>query len=152
MTGPARNSGPGLHLAGVVLPEAEPRDVWVRDGRFTFEPVPAAATVSRGGWLLPGLVDAHCHVGVAAEGRHVTDPAELREQVLADRAAGVLALRDCGSPVDTRWLDDDPELPRIIRAGRPGSRHWEGPFSVTIFASVLGPAALFGDATNSSRY
>ena len=30
----------------------------------------------------------------------------------------MLALRDCGSPVDTRVLDDEPDLPRIIRAGR----------------------------------
>ena len=107
-----------LHLSGVVLPEGEHRDVWVRDGRFTFESVPGAETVSRGGWLLPGLVDAHCHVGVGKGGAHVEDHAAQREQALADRAAGVLALRDCGSPVDTRALDDEPDLPRIIRAGR----------------------------------
>jgi imidazolonepropionase-like amidohydrolase len=107
-----------LHLAGVVLPEGEHRDVWVRDGRFTFEPVPGAETVSRGGWLVPGLVDAHCHVGVGKGGTHVDDHAAQREQALADRDAGVLALRDCGSPVDTRALDDEPDLPRIIRAGR----------------------------------
>jgi imidazolonepropionase-like amidohydrolase len=107
-----------LHVAGVVLPEAEHRDVWVRDGRFTFEPVPGAETVSRGGWLLPGLVDAHCHVGIGRGGVHVEDLAGLREQALTERAAGVLALRDCGSPVDTRALDDEPDLPRIIRAGR----------------------------------
>jgi len=107
-----------LHLSGVVLPEGERRDVWVRDGRFTFESVPGAETVSRGGWLLPGLVDAHCHVGVGMGGAHIETVAGLREQALAERAAGVLALRDCGSPVDTRMLDDDPDLPRIIRAGR----------------------------------
>jgi imidazolonepropionase-like amidohydrolase len=107
-----------LHLSGVVLPEGEHRDVWVRDGRFTFESVPGAETVSRGGWLLPGLVDAHCHVGVGMGGAHIETVAGLREQALAERAAGVLALRDCGSPVDTRMLDDDPDLPRIIRAGR----------------------------------
>jgi imidazolonepropionase-like amidohydrolase len=107
-----------LHLSGVLLPEGEHRDVWVRDGRFTFEPVSGAETVARGGWLLPGLVDAHCHVGIGSGGAAVTDPAELRQQALDERAAGVLALRDCGSPVDTRALDDDPELPRIIRAGR----------------------------------
>jgi imidazolonepropionase-like amidohydrolase len=109
---------PDLHLSGVVLPESEHRDVWVRQGRFTFEPVPGAETISRGGWLLPGLVDAHCHVGMARGGGHVETLDGLREQALTERAAGVLALRDCGSPVDTRALDDDPELPRIIRAGR----------------------------------
>ena len=107
-----------LHLAGVVLPEGEHRDVWVRDGRFTFEPVPGAETVSRGGWLVPGLVDAHCHVGIASGGTAVEDLAAAREQALTERAAGVLALRDCGAPVDTRALDDEPDLPRIIRAGR----------------------------------
>jgi imidazolonepropionase-like amidohydrolase len=110
--------GEALHLSGVVLPEGEHRDVWVRDSRFTFEPVPGAETVSRGGWLLPGLVDAHCHVGIAAGGGSVEDLAAAREQALTERAAGVLALRDCGSPLDTRTLDDDPDVPRIIRAGR----------------------------------
>jgi imidazolonepropionase-like amidohydrolase len=111
-------TSPALHLAGVVLPEGEHRDVWVRDGRFTFEPVPGAETVSRGGWLLPGLVDAHCHVGIGSGGTAVDDRAATRQQALDERDAGVLALRDCGSPVDTRYLDDDPDLPRIIRAGR----------------------------------
>ncbi|MGY1812153.1 amidohydrolase family protein [Blastococcus sp. SYSU D00820] len=109
---------PAVHLAGVVLPEGEHRDLWVRDGRFTSEPVPGAETISRGGWLVPGLVDAHCHVGIARGGGHVETLEGLREQALAERAAGVLALRDCGAPVDTRVLDDEPDLPRIIRAGR----------------------------------
>jgi imidazolonepropionase-like amidohydrolase len=102
----------------VVLPEGEHRDVWIRDGRFTFEPVPGAETISRGGWLLPGLVDAHCHVGIGSGGRALEDRDATRQQALDERAAGVLALRDCGSPVDTRFLDDEPDLPRIIRAGR----------------------------------
>jgi imidazolonepropionase-like amidohydrolase len=109
---------PPLHLAGVVLPEDEHREFWVRGGRITFEPVPGAETVSRGGYVLPGLVDAHCHVGIARGGGSVEVLAELRAQALAERAAGVLALRDCGSPVDTRALDDELDLPRIIRAGR----------------------------------
>jgi imidazolonepropionase-like amidohydrolase len=109
---------PALHLSGVVLPEGEHRDLWVTGGRITSEPVPGAETVSRGGFVLPGLVDAHCHVGIATGGSAVEDLAAAREQALAERAAGVLALRDCGSPVDTRDLDDHPDLPRIIRAGR----------------------------------
>lgn len=113
---------PALHLAGVLLPAGEHRELWVRDGRITFEPVPGAETVSRGGWVLPGLVDAHCHVGIARGGGHVADLAAAREQALVERAAGVLALRDCGSPVDTRALDDDEELPRILRAGRHVAR------------------------------
>ena len=109
---------PDLHLAGVLLPEGEHRDLWVRDGLITFEAVPGAGTVSRGGFVLPGLVDAHCHVGIARGGGPVEDLAGQRAQALAERAAGVLALRDCGAPVDTRALDDEPDLPRIVRAGR----------------------------------
>jgi imidazolonepropionase-like amidohydrolase len=111
-------AAPVLHLSGVVLPEGEHRDLWVSGGRITFEPVPGADTVSRGGFLLPGLVDAHCHVGIGRGGVHATGVEDLREQALEERAAGVLALRDCGSPVDTRVLDEHPDLPRIIRAGR----------------------------------
>ena len=46
---------------------------------------------------------------------------ELEEaiaQAEAEREAGALLLRDCGSPIDTRSLDDRDDLPRIIRAGR----------------------------------
>lgn len=109
---------PPLHLSGVVLPDGEHRDLWVREGRFTFEPVPGAETVSRGGWMVPGLVDAHCHVGILRGGGPAGDLTRAREQAVAEREAGVLALRDCGSPVDTRALDDEPDLPTIIRAGR----------------------------------
>ncbi|MCW2696980.1 MAG: Amidohydrolase [Modestobacter sp.] len=117
-TGQLPDQPPALHLAGVLLPEGGHRDVWVRGGRITFDPVPGAETVSRGGFLLPGLVDAHCHVGIARGGTPTEDLAGAREQALVERAAGVLALRDCGSPVDTRALDDDLDLPRIVRAGQ----------------------------------
>ena len=106
-----------LHLSGVVLPAGEHRDVWVRDGRFTFEPVAGAETVSRGGWLIQGLVDTHCHVGIARGGEPVEDLAAARDQALTERATGVLALRDCGSPVDTR-AGRSAGPARIIRAGR----------------------------------
>jgi imidazolonepropionase-like amidohydrolase len=99
----------------VVLPEREHRDVWVRNGRITFEPVPSAETVAEG-WVLPGLVDLHCHVGLDTRGAVPRDDAE--QQALADRDAGVLLIRDAGSAGDTRWIDDRPDLPRIIRAGR----------------------------------
>ncbi|MBY3554452.1 amidohydrolase family protein [Modestobacter lapidis] len=139
---------PDLHLAGVPLPEGEHRDLWVRAGRITFEPVPGAETVSRGGFVLPGLVDAHCHVGVARGGGPVEDLAEVREQALTERAAGVLALRDCGSPVDTRALDDHPDLPRIVRAGRhlAASRRY-----IPGLAIELDPADLVAEVRVQAR-
>jgi imidazolonepropionase-like amidohydrolase len=68
------------------------------------------------GWALPGLVDAHCHVGLGPTGPVADDTAE--KQALTDREAGTLLIRDAGSPSDTRWIDDRPDLPKIIRAGR----------------------------------
>jgi imidazolonepropionase-like amidohydrolase len=139
---------PGLHLAGVLLPEGEHRDVWVVDGRLTFERVPGAETVSRGGFLLPGLVDAHCHVGIGRGGVHVTDVEGLRAQALTERDAGVLALRDCGSPVDTRVLDEHPDLPRIIRAGR----HLAAPRRyIPGLAVELDPADLVAEVAVQAR-
>jgi imidazolonepropionase-like amidohydrolase len=106
-----------LHVRAVVLPEAEERDLWVVDGRLTFEPVTGAETVASGGWVLPGLVDAHCHIGLAPSGpTHESD--ELRIQARTNAGAGALLVRDAGSPADTRFLDDEPQAPRIIRCGR----------------------------------
>lgn len=99
-----------------MLPDGEQRDLWIVDGLIRTEPVADAQTVSAGGWILPGLVDAHCHVGLDAAGA-VADP-EAEQQALTDRAAGALLLRDAGSPANTRWIDDREDLPRIIRAGR----------------------------------
>ena len=105
-----------LHLRGVVLPDGEHRDLWVVDGVIRTQPVRDAETVATRVWLLPGLVDAHCHVGLESEG--AVPPQRAEEHALADRAAGALLLRDAGSPADTRWMDDRDDLPRILRAGR----------------------------------
>jgi len=106
---------PALHVRGVLLPGREYRNLWVRDGHVWFEPVPGAETVGQG-WILPGLVDLHCHVGLDSRGA-VPDE-ETERQAFADRDAGVLLLRDAGSAADTRWVDDRDDLPHIVRAGR----------------------------------
>jgi len=101
-----------LHLRGVVLPEGEERDIWVVNGRVRTEPVPGAETVVDGGYLLPGLVDAHCHVGIAE------DLTQAETHALTDRDAGALLIRECGAPLDTSPLQERLDLPRLIRAGR----------------------------------
>ena len=113
---PSTSSGRRLHLNGVVLPDGEHQDLWVVDGVLRAEPVTDAETIGTDLWVMPGLVDAHCHVGLEAHGS-VSD-ARAEEHALADRAAGALLLRDAGSPADTRWMDDRHDLPRLIRAGR----------------------------------
>jgi imidazolonepropionase-like amidohydrolase len=107
---------PALHLRGRGLPDGEPVQWWVVDGVLSADPVPEAQTVWDGGWVLPGLVDAHCHVGLGPQGSIPLD--EAVAQAETERGAGALLLRDAGSPTDTRAFDDRPDLPRIIRAGR----------------------------------
>lgn len=111
-----RASSPRLHLHGAVLPGDAPRDLWVVDGLLRLEPVRDATTIARNAFVLPGLVDAHCHVGLDHQGAVPWETAEA--QALTDRDAGALLLRDCGQPGDTRWMDDVADLPRVVRAGR----------------------------------
>jgi imidazolonepropionase-like amidohydrolase len=109
-----------LHVRGRVLTgpdDARVKDeLWVVGGRITYRRPAAEVTASATGWVLPGLVDAHCHVGLDAHG--AVDDATSERQALTDRDAGALLLRDAGSPSDTRWVDDRDDLPKIIRAGR----------------------------------
>lgn len=108
-----------LHLRGVFLPDEVRRDAWIVDGSLTFEAYGRPAdTVVDGGWIVPGLVDAHCHVGIALEGGSVPDPADQATQAIADRDAGALLLRDAGSPVDNTSVQRRDDLPRLVRAGR----------------------------------
>jgi imidazolonepropionase-like amidohydrolase len=108
-----------LRFRGPVLPDGEARDLYVVDGRITLEPAAGAETAAEG-WIVPGLVDAHCHVGLDAHG--AVDEATTEKQAVDDRDAGALLLRDCGSPADTRWVQDRDDLPRLIRCGRHVAR------------------------------
>jgi imidazolonepropionase-like amidohydrolase len=105
-----------LHLRGVILPGDEERDIWIVNGRVRTQPVPGAETVLDGGFIVPGLVDAHCHVGLGPQGAVDIDTAATQAET--DRDAGTLLIRDCGAPIDTRPLQERLDLPRIIRAGR----------------------------------
>ena len=108
-----------LRFRGPVLPDGEVRELYVVDGHVTYEPQAGAETVAEG-WLVPGLVDAHNHLGMEDDG--AVDAEETERQAIADRDAGALLLRDCGSPGDTRWVHEREDLPRLIRAGRHVAR------------------------------
>lgn len=112
---------PVLHVRGRVLLDDERAvdELWVVGGRVTFEPPSgrrSADVVTLEGWALPGLVDLHCHIGLGPDGP--VDRVTAEAQARADRDAGTLLVRDAGSPSDTRWIDDRPDLPRVVRAGR----------------------------------
>ena len=105
-----------LHAAGAILPGGEPGELWITGGRISFEPVPDAESLGRDVFLVPGLVDAHCHPGIGVGGPVSLE--EAAEQAITDRDAGTLLIRDCGLPIDVRPLQQRADLPMIIRAGR----------------------------------
>jgi imidazolonepropionase-like amidohydrolase len=107
---------PSLHVRGLGLPDGEPVEWWIVDGTLSAEPVCDADTVYDGGWIVPGLVDAHCHVGLGQHGAIGLDEAIAQAEI--ERDAGALLLRDAGSPTDTRSFDHRDDLPSIIRHGR----------------------------------
>jgi imidazolonepropionase-like amidohydrolase len=100
---------------GVVLPEGDQRDLYVVDGRVTYERV-ANPEVVASGWIVPGLVDAHSHLGLDVHGA-ISD-GEAEAQAMQDRDGGALLIRDAGSPLDTSWMQAREDLPRLIRCGR----------------------------------
>ena len=103
--------GPAL-----VSAHEERQGLWSVDGTLTFQRPASAPDRVLEGWVLPGLVDAHCHIGLGAGGA-VDEQATLL-QAQADLEAGTLLIRDCGSPGDTRWVQQRTDLPRLIRSGR----------------------------------
>ncbi|HXV93675.1 MAG TPA: amidohydrolase family protein [Pseudonocardia sp.] len=101
----------------MLLPDDNEVELFVgADGLLSEEPLPGAETVVDGGWILPGLVDAHCHVGLGPDGPVGLEEADA--QARTNRDAGALLIRDCGSPVDTSALQARTDLPEIVRAGR----------------------------------
>lgn len=113
------SDSPVLQVTGRILvgPDDTRDELWVIDGRVSWTAPQSTGNVETvQGFVLPGLVDAHCHVGLEAQGG--VDKETTEQHALTERAAGALLLRDAGTPVDTRWIDDRDDLPRIIRAGR----------------------------------
>jgi imidazolonepropionase-like amidohydrolase len=107
-----------IEFSGPVLTSAERehRGLWAVDGVLTFHRPAAAPDLVLDGWVIPGLVDAHCHIGLGPGGDVPEHLAE--EQAVTDRDAGTLLVRDAGAVHDTRWLQQRTDLPRIIRSGR----------------------------------
>ncbi|AUZ35114.1 amidohydrolase [Arthrobacter sp. PGP41] len=111
-----------IQFTGTVLtgPDSEARGLWSVDGRLTFRQPAKAPDRILAGWVLPGFVDAHCHIGLGVGG--AVDASVAEDQARTDLMAGTLLVRDAGSPVDTRWLQGGRDVPVLIRAGRHVAR------------------------------
>ncbi|HEY9566253.1 MAG TPA: amidohydrolase, partial [Nocardioides sp.] len=80
-----------LKFSGPVLPDGEARELYVVDGTVTYEKQ-AGADSAVEGWIVPGLVDAHCHLGLDDNG--ATTDQETEQQAIDDRDGGALLIRD----------------------------------------------------------
>jgi imidazolonepropionase-like amidohydrolase len=141
-----------MHVRGLGLPDETEIELWIADGRISMEPVAGADTVFDGGWILPGLVDAHCHVGLGHHGEIELDEAIAQAEV--ERDVGALLLRDCGAPTDTRSLDDRDDLPRIVRAGKHLARpkRYQAGFAVELEDESQLPAAVAEQAQHGDGW
>ncbi len=88
------------HYRGTDPLTGEPIEFWVSGETISHTPVAEAETAVDDGWILPGLVDAHNHVGIAPGGLGV-DIEQARGYAYADARAGTLLIREVGSPLDT---------------------------------------------------
>ena len=140
-----KTGGPVPRFRGPVLPDGEVRDVYVVDGRVTFEHQAGAETAAEG-WIVPGLVDAHCHIGLDDDGAVGDDEAEA--QAVENRDAGALLIRDAGSAADTRWMHDRDDLPRLIRCGRHLARTKR---YIRNYADEVEPLELAASAAREAR-
>ena len=71
-----------LRFSGPVLPDGETRDLFVVDGQVTYER-PSGAELAAEGWIVPGLVDAHCHIGLDDHGAATVEEAEEQAKKMA---------------------------------------------------------------------
>ncbi|MDT3767930.1 amidohydrolase family protein [Gleimia hominis] len=69
------------------------------------------------GWMLPGLVDAHCHIGIDKSGPR-QDADLLAQQARVAHNSGVLLVRDCGLPFDNRAVNEQPDGVRLLHCGQ----------------------------------
>ncbi|MEA2248323.1 MAG: hypothetical protein QOH46_2852 [Solirubrobacteraceae bacterium] len=108
------------HVRAVALPDgAEPVDWWVAGGRLTARPVDGAHDVP-GGWVAPGLVDAHVHLTFETHDRLGLERATQRlvaAQLAQQLRAGVLAVRDAGSLPGVPLEAEPPGGGRVIGCG-----------------------------------
>ncbi len=111
-------SAPALQVTGRIRVDGERilDRLWILDGRISYSPPSSGEVETVRGFAIPGLVDAHAHVGLEQTG--AVGPERTEAHALAERDAGVLLIRDAGSCADTAWIHQREDLPRLIRAGR----------------------------------
>lgn len=107
------------HIRGTTLPNETVRDLWVCGDRISVEPLPTATTLHVGGYIIPGLVDAHCRPGTVGIG-HPLDDDQLVADGVAHVRAGTAVVHVPGSASRLpAWFGERPDLPRVVPGGLP---------------------------------
>lgn len=89
---------------------------WLIGGEVIFASEQTSCAAQREGYVIPGMVDVHCHLAIGPEGP--VDEAEQLRFAQATRDSGVLLVRDCGAPRSQEWLTKRSDLLRLIRCGQ----------------------------------
>jgi imidazolonepropionase-like amidohydrolase len=138
-----------LRIEAVLLPTGEPGELWIDAGRFVPGPLDGALEIS-GGYAVPGLVDAHAHLALASPAADAGPDDAVRASARAHLEAGVLIVREPGSPTrSSAGIDPTEDLPVIVTAGRflaPPGRYFPG------LARDVGDEALVAAAEEELRH
>jgi imidazolonepropionase-like amidohydrolase len=137
----------GWRVRASLLPDGDLVDAGITErGQWTWRPA-ARAEELPGRFILPGLVDAHCHlsVGLAGSGPVALGPEAAAANLRNAYAAGITAIRDTGSPgsLTLRLLGTDggAGLQACGRFLAPEGRYYPG-LHVPVPPEQLVPAAL----------
>ena len=134
---------------GVELPFGSDPASWWIDGSGTVHDRPVAdAEPLPGGFVLPGLADAHAHpaIGSGPAGLVPLDATAAMSNLAPWAQAGITLVRDVGSAGGlTLQLEPGPGLPELQAAGRflaPAGRYFPGLLAAPVDEAGLVDAAL----------
>ena len=136
-------------MQGVELPFGDEAAAWWIDASGAVHDRPIAdAELLPGGFVLPGLVDAHAHpaVGSGPAGLVALDKRTARANLLAWAQTGITLVRDVGSRGGvTLELRDEPGMPVLQAAGRflaPAGRYFPELLDAPVTEANLASAAV----------
>lgn len=136
-------------VRGVELPFGDEAAAWWIDASGAVHDRPIAdAELLPGGFILPGLVDAHAHPAVASgpAGPVALDASAARTNLLAWAQTGITLVRDVGSPGGvTLELGSGPGMPVVQAAGRflaPAGRYFPDLLDAPVQEADLVSAAV----------
>ena len=143
------------YVRGTMVEDGQARELVVVDGVVTSAtPLPAREPDATG-WVLPGLADVHNHLSLASPAGDDEEPAiRVRASASVELAAGVLAIREPGSPDDASMLlAGEVGWPRVVTAGRflsPPGGYFPGLAREVTCAELAGAAVE--EAARSGRW